>query len=101
MALSSADKLLKVQQLVDLYSSGLTEQEIMKRMGVTRVAFNNLFMEAQKAGLVQLDPNRPEAFQISSRAMLAGIKKLLEAGDDALVKLEKYDEKSLFVVLCD
>jgi len=101
MALSHADKLLKAKQVVDLYADGMTEQEILKRMGLTRAGFNSLFMEAQKAGLVQLDPNRPEAFQITSRALLAGIKKILEAGDDSLVKLEKLDEKSILLVLCD
>ena len=101
MALSHADKLLKVEQLANLYNEGLTELEILKRMGISRAGFNSLFMEAQKCSLVQLDPSRPEAFQITSRTLLADIKKLLNAEDDALVKLEKLDDKSLAITLCD
>ena len=101
MAISHTDKLLKVNQLVDFYNEGLTELEILKRMDISRAGYNSLFMEAQKCGLVQLDPNRPEAFQITSRVLLTGIKKLLNAEDDALVKLEKLDDKSLVITLCD
>ena len=101
MAISNAEKLFKVKQVADLYDSGLTELEIHRRMGITRAGFNSLFMEAQKSGLVRLDPNRPESFLISSRALLAGIKKTLDASEDALVRIEKYDERSLLVELCD
>ena len=102
MALNSSEKLRKITKLVELYTDeGLSEQEILNRMKITRSGFNSLFMEAQKSGLVQLDPNRHNAFKIDSRALLAAIKKALAASDDTLVKLEKYDEKSICVVLCD
>ena len=101
MAITNAEKLLKVKTVAELYASGLTELEIHRHMGITRAGFNSLFMDAQKSGLVQLDPNRPEAFQITSRALLAGIKKTLNANEDALVKINRYDERSLIVELCD
>ena len=100
MAITNAEKLLKVRKVAELYASGLTELEIHRNMGITRAGFNSLFMDAQKSGLVQLDPNRSEAFQITSRALLAAIKKALDVSEDTLVKITKCDERSLIVELC-
>lgn len=100
MAATKVENERTMHEIAKRYNEGRTKLEICRTLDLKNARYNALFVEAQACGLLQFDPDRAEAYH-PGKTLVEAIKKKLGASDEAILLIERYDERSLLVSLAE